>query len=216
MAISGDIDELSRWLDSGGDIDIKDENGATPIMWAVYGAHHDLVEHLLDRGAETASRGVIWLDENQQSFAGNLMTIATSRADTAMLRLLVEKGGLEIDGREWDPTSNSHSGWRALQSAASNRYSEIVDLLLDLGAIPELENEGENAPLMMAAANDVELIARILVCYDVPRRAEAAELARAYGNNFTAAFIEDGQCDLEVIEQWLEAENWHLGALQGL
>ena len=51
-ALDGDIDEMQRQLDAGVDPNLKSSKGATPLFYAVYGGHLDIVELLITRGAD--------------------------------------------------------------------------------------------------------------------------------------------------------------------
>ncbi len=55
-AASGDISRVSRFLDAGENINGYDKWGWTPLMWATYYGHYDLVKWMLDRGANPNSR----------------------------------------------------------------------------------------------------------------------------------------------------------------
>ena len=51
-ALDGDIDEVQRQLDAGVDPNLKSSKGATPLFYAVYGGHLEIVELLITRGAD--------------------------------------------------------------------------------------------------------------------------------------------------------------------
>ena len=51
-ALDGDIDEVQRQLDAGVDPNLKSYKGATPLFYAVYGGHLEIVELLITRGAD--------------------------------------------------------------------------------------------------------------------------------------------------------------------
>lgn len=50
-AKKNDIQTLKILLDRGVNINIKDKNGMTPLMWATYYCHFNIVELLLENGA---------------------------------------------------------------------------------------------------------------------------------------------------------------------
>jgi len=51
-ALDGDIDEVQRQLDAGVDPNLKSSKGATPLFYAVYEGHLEIVELLITRGAD--------------------------------------------------------------------------------------------------------------------------------------------------------------------
>jgi len=47
----GNLDYVKLAIAQGADINTRDENGGTPLHWAVYYNHKDIVEFLLMQGA---------------------------------------------------------------------------------------------------------------------------------------------------------------------
>lgn len=209
LALSGDLQSVEQWIDAGGDLNVQDENGASLIMWAAYGQNLELVKHLIAKGADTEGKGVIWLDENQQSYVGNLQSIASYHADIPMLRYLVEEAGLDIDAREWSPSSGQADGWRAVQWAVSLNYPELLTQLLEMGAQTENETDGNSLPLVMAIGSSQELLVRILDCYGVAGKEMAVELTKMQGDVYLTEYLSNGSCDREAIEKWMEADALH-------
>jgi ankyrin repeat protein len=84
-ALDGDIDEVQRQLDAGVDPNLKSSKGATPLFYAVYGGHLEIVELLITRGA----------DVNAVYLNNSVLDQAHSYDDQEMVELL-EAHGAEV------------------------------------------------------------------------------------------------------------------------
>ncbi len=84
-ALDGDIDEVQRQLDAGVDPNLKNSKGATPLFYAVYGGHLEIVELLITRGA----------DVNAVYLNNSVLDQAHSYDDQEMVELL-EAHGAEV------------------------------------------------------------------------------------------------------------------------
>lgn len=52
LAKEGKIPELTQWLDSGNSPNRHDQNGWTPLLWAAVRGNHEVVQLLVDKGAD--------------------------------------------------------------------------------------------------------------------------------------------------------------------
>ncbi len=84
-ALDGDIDEVQRQLDARVDPNLKSSKGATPLFYAVYGGHLEIVELLITRGA----------DVNAVYLNNSVLDQAHSYDDQEMVELL-EAHGAEV------------------------------------------------------------------------------------------------------------------------
>ena len=84
-ALDGDIDEVQRQLDAGVDPNLKSFKGATPLFYAVYGGHLEVVELLITRGA----------DVNTMHLNNSVLDQAHSYNDQEIVKLL-EVHGAEV------------------------------------------------------------------------------------------------------------------------
>ena len=87
-ALDGDIDEVQRQLDAGVDPNLKSSKGATPLFYAVYGGHLEIVELLITRGA----------DVNAVYLNNSVLDQAHSYDDKEIVELL-EVHGAEVAGK---------------------------------------------------------------------------------------------------------------------
>jgi ankyrin repeat protein len=131
-ALYGTVDEVRALLAAGADPNIRNEAGATALMWAADDVGKAKV--LIDRGA----------DVNARSLDGRtpLMLAAARAGSSAVLRLLLDKGA--------DPNV-SLLGLTALAEAAYAADPEAMRLLLSRGANPKV---GTVIAVMSAAAAD--------------------------------------------------------------
>ena len=88
-ALDGDIDEVQRQLDAGVDPNLKSSKGATPLFYAVYGGHLEIVELLITRGA----------DVNAVYLNNSVLDQAHSYDDQEIVELL-ETHGAEVAGKD--------------------------------------------------------------------------------------------------------------------
>ncbi len=56
----GNIEAVKEYLDAGGDVDAKGDvslgGGATPLLWAAWGGHKEIVELLISKGADVNTK----------------------------------------------------------------------------------------------------------------------------------------------------------------
>ena len=88
-ALDGDIDEVQRQLDAGVDPNLKSSKGATPLFYAVYKGHLEIVELLITRGA----------DVNAVYLSNSVLDQAHSYGDQEIVELL-ETHGAEVAGKD--------------------------------------------------------------------------------------------------------------------
>ena len=166
---NGDLVSVTQLLDVDPMLANRGDGfGRRPIHFAVESKNHELIELLLARGAEIDTPGFssdsriggsgfrpiasalwrhsVWAQINDYETVQLLLrhgadysiTIAAALGDEDRVRELLAQ----------DPTLCDHQepgGKRALSAAAERNYADIVNVLLDAGANPNLE-EGENCP----------------------------------------------------------------------
>jgi len=83
FAREGMTEELAGFVDHGLPVDVRDENGNTPLMLAAYHGHADTVRMLVARGADVDQRN----ERDQSPVAG-----AVFKGEDDVVRVLVDAG----------------------------------------------------------------------------------------------------------------------------
>ena len=123
---SGNHKKVKALVEGGADVNVTDQNGATPIMWAAYKNEMEIVKYLASKKAELCPKGVIFLDK-EGSLYGSLLTIAAGENNLEMLKYFVEELKLDINRKEYNLKDSSESGWTALHWAALRGHTPFVE-----------------------------------------------------------------------------------------
>ena len=112
-AFNGHTPVLQFLLEEGAEVEAKDVNGRTALMYASSGPFEEAVAFLLEHGAEVDVQGTL------EGFTA-LMT-AASEGLVEVVRLLLAHGA--------DPSLVDKDGDTAASFARQNGHSEVVELL---------------------------------------------------------------------------------------
>lgn len=82
-AKQGELEKVKSLLDGGADINGKDKNGFTALMWASSKGHLEIVKLLLDKGADINAR---------HSHGDIALIMASSEGHLEVVRLLLNNG----------------------------------------------------------------------------------------------------------------------------
>ncbi|MGA9666829.1 MAG: ankyrin repeat domain-containing protein [Gallionella sp.] len=177
-AEKGDQKAVLLFLESGVDINARDEHGWTPLMISTFNGREQVALLLIHSGADvnakdTAGYGPLhWAAFNGYSEVVKLLVEkranvnATSKHGlTALLQAatrghLVTVGQLIAAGADVDLASND--GWTPLHKASANGHAEIVKLLLAKGATRNAEYQDGTTPLDLAKKNKHKDIVALL------------------------------------------------------
>ena len=121
----GDVDQVIAALDAGAEIEVVDDRGMTPIIWAALRGHLDVVKVLLEKGANINST-------NWAGWTPLMQACAQRHADLA--KFLVEQGA-DIHMK------TEYSGTALIFAAGTGQY-ELTKFLLDKGADPFVQITG--------------------------------------------------------------------------
>jgi cytohesin len=129
-ATAGDLAEVKRLVIDCGIDPNKGVNGRTPLREAAAWGHPEVVEFLLEHGA----------DPNiQDNNGGTPLHVAAWNGHREVVELLLEHGA--------NPNVQDDDGDTPLHLAAKNNYREVVELLLEHGADPNIRNNEGDTPL---------------------------------------------------------------------
>ena len=143
---NGDTEHVMELLAANEDVNLKEEDGRTPIFFAVWNGDIEIVKALLVHGA----------DVNVRSEMGETPLMQLNDNSTAeMVQLLIDAGA--------KVNRTSSEGKTALMTAAASAPAEVVKVLLDAGAEVNARDEEGWTPLMRAAyADDFEKVQMLL------------------------------------------------------
>jgi ankyrin repeat protein len=145
---SGDLTIVKSLIKKGLDVNIRDEDGISPIHYAVVLGHNHIAQLLIESGA----------DVNTQSCDMEFTTLLYATCFTGnyeLTRILIAAGA--------NPNVASKNGWTPLMKAVLSNHEQIVAFLLEHGADPNIINrEGINA-LHLAVKDKNKNIVKILL-----------------------------------------------------
>jgi uncharacterized protein len=172
-------------LDAGAAIDARDNHGQTALLFAVERGDIDLARYLMARGADLNAEAlnhdtpwllagalgrteilVAMLDTSKVDYAkrnrygGNALIPACERGHVETVRLLVSRSKIDVD-------HVNNLGWTALLEAVilsdgGPRHIEIVKLLLDAGADPNIADNDGATPLQHARDRRYDAMAAVI------------------------------------------------------
>nr|XP_006812692.1 PREDICTED: ankyrin repeat family A protein 2-like [Saccoglossus kowalevskii] len=133
LAAQGELTFLSDRILAGVNVNIQDENGHTPLMWACAQNQTSVVEFLLEKGADASIESV----EKETALA-----FACSQGNVEIVKLLLQSG---VDVNSYDM-----NGGTPLLYAVYNNHPKCVHFLLRSGADLTDETETGCSPLNVA------------------------------------------------------------------
>ena len=108
------------------------------LHWATRKGHKDVVQLLLDRGADP---------NKANEDGGTQLHSAASGGHIAVVQLLLDRGA--------DPNKADIWEWTPLHRAVEYGRKDVVQLLLDRGANPNLENRNGKTSISLARDTDI-------------------------------------------------------------
>jgi ankyrin repeat protein len=184
-ATAGDLEAIDRLLAEGADIDGRDAAGRTPVLAATHARQAEAVRALFAAGADPDIRDdrldtpflyagaeglldILQLAHEARAdptitnrFGGVAVIPASERGHVEVVRFLLEETDIDVD-------HVNNLGWTALLEAilladGDAAHQEIVRLLLDAGADPELADRDGVTPLAHARERGQDAVVRILL-----------------------------------------------------
>lgn len=179
-----ELKEIKRYITHGQNVHVTNRRGRSALMMATYNHHIELVQLLIEAGADVnqqddlkntpylyaAAEGYTELLELMN---GKVNPYITNRYGASGLISACERGS--VDAVEWilkhtasDVDHINNLGWTALLEAiilgdGSGNYQQIIKLLLDAGANANIADKDGVTPLEHAEKRGYTNIASLLV-----------------------------------------------------
>ncbi|KAF3188341.1 hypothetical protein TWF788_001017 [Orbilia oligospora] len=127
-------------------LDVKDSHHQTPILLASRYGNEDVVEVLLDRGAEV---------ESGDKFGWTPLLWAAKNGHEAIVEKILDRGA-QVDSKD-------AYGMTSLHWAAWEGHEAVASILLERGADIEMETAKGGTPLAIAIESNSEAIVKLLI-----------------------------------------------------
>lgn len=135
VARIGDYLAVDRYLGEGADVNCRDKNGLTPLIWAAIQGHEEVVSLLLDRGGD--------LEAKNHNGDTTLMW-ASIMGHREVVECMLDRGAKADIGEP-------NSGVTALMAAAAKGHSDVAQVLLEKGAAINARDRNGNTALTHAS-----------------------------------------------------------------
>ncbi len=198
VARSGDIEAVSALIANGADVLELDKAVGTPLHWAAARGHSEVVQLLLEAGTPVDAIG-----STADKFTP--LQLAATGGSVATVEQLVAAGA--------DVTYGEHEGsGTALHIAAGQGHTDVVALLLEIGADPSIEVSNGYATLPIhwaASAGETDVVRLFLesgVSVDASSSVGTTALhLAAFGvHPATTLFLIEQGADTEAFSELLE------------
>ena len=133
-SFTGDVESIEKLVDNQVNVNVKNENGMTPLMIATQNSHVQLVEVLIQAGADVNTFNSVTGDTS-------LIYASDSGQSSCMQKLLEYNAKVNIHGKNGDT---------ALICAARNGHDKCLQVLIDTGANLNIQNNNGNTALIAA------------------------------------------------------------------
>ncbi|XP_067653771.1 inversin-like [Haliotis asinina] len=143
----GDLERVKRIL-AQGDVDINYRRDSwTPVMWAAWSGRRDVVEFLVDRGADVSL---------VDGYGDNVLHFACRGGDLETVKLILSMNVVDINSR------GRYSMTPVMRAAWSGRR-DVVEFLVDRGAdVSLVDRGGDNVLHFACRGGDLETVKLIL------------------------------------------------------
>ena len=198
-AEAGQCESIRFLLDSGMNVDLRDDFGRTPLHCATDQRHIVAIELLLDMGADPNTRDHVGI---------MLIHDAAQMGDERLMRRLLRDERIDI-------SATTVRGKTALHCAATEGHANMVRMLLDVGAEIDARGGGGYTALHLAAWWGREDVVRLLVeaGANVNIKSDDETTARylaaaAMHDNIQELLLEHG-ADMEVFEYQVASDSYY-------
>ncbi len=155
-ARDGDLEEVKRLVKAGHDVNQRDGEERTPLIWAAEREHTDCMEYLIQNGAQLDLKNI---------YGNTALHLAARGGHLEVMKRLVE-AGQDVNQKDWTDRT-------PLMLAARGGYTDCVEYLLHKGAQLDLKDElGMTALHLAAVVGHLEVMKRLVAAgADVNQRA---------------------------------------------
>ena len=160
---SGNFLNVSNY---SGDVNIKNKEGATALMWAIYHSDIKMLQVLITKGADINLNGTIQYSDNSGNnyCYGSCLAVASGENKIDILKYLVEEKNIPVNTREYNPKTKRNDGWTALEWAAvKGNYPTLKYLISKNADINSITSEYHRTPLILAVLNKNYNCVKLLV-----------------------------------------------------
>ncbi len=157
---ANDTLQIKDLVSKGANVNGRDKNGATMLMWAAYKCDLSMVKFLVSKGANCRVKGLIYPD-TLGSWYGNLLGIAAAQGKLDMLKYFIEQCKIPVDDPEF---KEGKEGWTALQWASFKGNLDLVVYLLLKKANPNSKDVNQS-PILLALRNYHSSVAQMLIMF---------------------------------------------------
>lgn len=144
---TGNIEDVKKFLDGGGNVNMQDEPGCTPLHWAVNedfsGSHIDMIELLIAEGA----------DVNAED---DLQTTPLQMASNKEAAQILINAGASVNAKDHEGKTLLFSAMRNAANASDTyeMYKSLVCyLVLEANVDLQIRDNAENSPLHLIAGS---------------------------------------------------------------
>ena len=148
-----DISLAKKMIRQGENVNQRDSNGATLLMWAVLKTDLTFCKYLIKKGADSKLKGVIYTDSTRSQYYGNILGICALNNHYDWLEWFVKHEKIPVDDRELNLADNTETGWTALQYAVYKGDEAGVNKLIKLGANRNYISPNDSANMLLEAVN---------------------------------------------------------------
>lgn len=144
----GNVKKVRSALAEGANVNAKDNDGHTALIYAAGVGHADVAKLLLDKGANIEAKA-------KDKWGGTALIYAAMYGNADVVKLLLDKGA-NIEAKD-------NNGETALFWAAESGYADTVKLLLDRCANIEAKEDDGSTALMEVAGDGKTDIVKLLL-----------------------------------------------------
>jgi len=132
-AARGELETVQTLLTAGGDPNVRNDLGQTPLHWAVGGRHTDVASALLKAGADPGAR-----DNDGQT----PLHVAVRKGEMEIFNILLKAGA--------DPDAVNNAGQNMSHVTSKSGHEEVPNVLTKAGTNPQAIALAGQAPLHLA------------------------------------------------------------------